>query len=133
MPVIWNLKKWLALERDIYRPSELQALITEKTGVHLSLQAISALMNATPSGMRFQTMQVLCDALDCDVCDFFTIHSSTSAEKKKLYKAAGDAPVRLYGPKEKLKNEGSIFPNPHEYADEGKTQRNRQIKGKEKR
>lgn len=133
MPLVWNFKKWLAIERDIYRPSELQTLIVEKTGVYLSLQAISALMNGTPSGMRFQTMQVICDALECDVCDFFTIKSNTSAEKKKLYKVAGDAPVRLYGAKEKPKNEESIFPDPHEYAGEEKTQRSRREKSREKR
>ena len=133
MPVVWNLKKWLALERDIYRPSELQALITEKTGVHLSLQAISSLMNGTPSGMRFQTMQVICDTLECDVCDFFNLKRSTPAEKKKMYKVAGGAPVRLYGAKENPKNEESFFPDPHKYTGEEKPQRGRRAKNGEKR
>ncbi len=114
MPVEWKLKKWLAVERDIYRPSELQALIVEKTGVHLSLQAISALVNGKPSGMRFQTMQVVCNALECEVCDFFSIKPDAVNEQQKRRKVAGEPPKRLYGGKAKQepKKPESIFPDP---------------------
>ena len=133
MPVMWNLKKWLALERDIYRPSELQTLIKEKTGVLLSLQAISALMNGKPNGIRFQTMQVLCDTLDCDICDFFNVTPGTQAEKKKQYKVVGGTSVRLYGVKEQSKRGENIFPDPDEYTEEGKLKQNKRAKNEDKR
>lgn len=64
MPVIWNLRKWLAVEHDIYRASELQALLVRRAGVQFSLQAISSLLNGEPNALRLQTMQALCNALD---------------------------------------------------------------------
>jgi LacI family transcriptional regulator len=70
MPVQWNLKQWLAINRQIYRPSELQSLLEEKTGVQLSLQAISSLLNNVPNALRLSTVQALCNALDCTLSDF---------------------------------------------------------------
>ena len=120
MPVEWNLKKWLVVEHNIYRPSELQALIAEKTGVHLSLQAVSALVNGKPSGMRFQTMQAMCNALECNVCDFFSISPDPPKERQKQRKAAGEAPRRLYGTRVKKEEEksSSIFPDPRLHSRE---------------
>src|SRR5947209_18653353 len=70
MPVQWNLKQWLAVNRQIYRPSELQSLLEQKTGVQLSLQAISSLLNNVPNALRLSTVQALCNALDCTLNDF---------------------------------------------------------------
>ena len=118
MPVRWNLKKWLAVERDIYRPSELQALLAEKAGVHLSLQAVSALVNGTPSSVRFRTIEALCDALDCSLSDFCQVVPHTPQEKQKKLKAAGDTPKRLYGgSKGNEKKANTIFPDPNDFAD----------------
>ena len=116
MPVEWNFKKWLVVERNIYRPTELQALIVEKTGVQISLQAISTLINSKPSGMRFQTMQVVCNALDCEVCDFFSIRPDSVKEQQKERKVAGGSPKRLYGTKasKESKKPESIFPDPRQ-------------------
>lgn len=114
MPVVWNLKKWLVVERNIYRPSELQALIIEKTGVHLSLQAISSLVNGKPSSMRFQTMQVICNALECDVNDFFNIKADSEKEQKEQRRVVGKSPKRLYGKNTKQEKQKpmSLFPDP---------------------
>lgn len=73
MPIQWNLRQWLATNRQIYRPAELQALLEEKTGVQLSWQAISSLLNNVPSGLRFSTIQALCNALNCNLSDFCDI------------------------------------------------------------
>src|SRR5260221_2821378 len=109
MPILWNLKKWLAVERDIYRPSELQALIAEKAGVQLSLQAVSALINGKPNALRLQTIQALCNALDCELNDFCRVLPDSDSEQQKQRRVAGDTPVRLYGSKERSRNEESIF------------------------
>ncbi|HEX7733833.1 MAG TPA: substrate-binding domain-containing protein [Ktedonobacteraceae bacterium] len=70
MPVQWNLKQWMAVNRQIYRPADLQALLEEKAGVQLSWQAVSALLNNTPGALRLSTIQALCNALDCKLSDF---------------------------------------------------------------
>jgi DNA-binding Xre family transcriptional regulator len=123
MPIVWNLKKWLAVERDIYRPSELQALLAEKAGVQLSLQAVSALINAKPNALRLQTIQALCNALNCQLSDFCEVLPDSAQEQQKQRKAAGDTPVRLYGSKEPANTKESLFPDPHEYSETRKGQR----------
>jgi len=70
MPVQWNLKQWLAINRQVYRPSDLQALLEEKAGTQLSWQAISALLNNVPGALRLSTIQALCNALNCNLSDF---------------------------------------------------------------
>src|SRR5947209_20022423 len=98
MPVSWNLKKWLAVEHDIYRPSELQTLLAEKAGVQLSLQAVSTLLKSKPNALRLQTIQALCNALQCNLSDFCEVSPDSSIEQRKLRSRA--TPVRLYGAKE---------------------------------
>jgi DNA-binding Xre family transcriptional regulator len=118
MPVEWKLKKWLAVERDIYRPYELKALLAEKAGVYLSSQAVSALMNSTPSALRIPTLQALCTALECKLSDFFEIFPETVSEQKRK-KAVGGEPTRLYGNEKESRSAGSSeissFPSPRDY------------------
>jgi DNA-binding Xre family transcriptional regulator len=116
MPITWNLKKWLAVERDIYRPSELQAVLAERAGVHLTLQAISSLMNKKPGALRLQTVQALCNALDCKLSDFCDV--TPDAERRQQRQIVGNLPSRLYGAKKNTegKDDVSIFPDPHKYS-----------------
>lgn len=91
MAIVWNLKKWLAVNRDIYRASEVQLLVAEKAGVRLSLQAISAIINGQPSALRLQTIQALCNALDCKLSDFCDVLPDTrgrSQEESRERRAA---------------------------------------------
>jgi DNA-binding Xre family transcriptional regulator len=113
MPLVWNLRKWLAVNRDIYRPVDLQKLIVEKAGVQLSLQAISVLMHSTPSALRISTLEVLCTALECKASDFFDVLPPSALEQQQ--KVAGEAPARLYGAKEPEKPPESPFPDPYQY------------------
>lgn len=32
MAILWNLRRWLAVEHNIYRPSELRAVLAERAG-----------------------------------------------------------------------------------------------------
>src|SRR6266536_5298579 len=99
MPLVWNLRKWLAVNRDIYRPVDLQKLIAEKAGVHLSLQAVSALMQSTPSALRIATLEVLCTALECKASEFFDVlppntqdvHVGTTPPRMKKSRIGEDA------------------------------------------
>lgn len=118
MPLIWNLRKWLAVERNIYRPSDLQALLAQKAGVRLSLQSVSTLMKDNPSALRIQTIQALCNALDCRLSDFCDVVQDT-AKEQELKKAVGMEPARLYGTKKSEGKEES-FPDPHNYLKRSK-------------
>jgi DNA-binding Xre family transcriptional regulator len=116
MPLVWNLRKWLAVNRDIYQPVDLQKLIAEKAGVQLSLQAISALMKSNPSALRIATLEALCIALDCKASDFFDVLPPSPQEQQK--RVAGDAPTPLYGgAKEPKQQPESPFPDPYQYKD----------------
>ena len=117
MPVIWNLKKWLAVNHDIYKPSQLQALLAEREGVHLSLQAISALINNEPHALRLQTIQAMCDALDCKMSDFCdVVPDPDRKQRRQRRKVAGVRPSPLYGKKGEPEEGESIFPDPRQFA-----------------
>jgi DNA-binding Xre family transcriptional regulator len=116
MPVIWTLKKWLAVERDIYRSVELQALLAEKAGVRLSLQAVSALIKGTSNALRLQTIQALCNALECELHDFCRVLPDSAVEQERG-RAIGGEPRRLYGAPPTPASRESIFPDLREYRD----------------
>ncbi|GHO99466.1 hypothetical protein KSF_095140 [Reticulibacter mediterranei] len=84
MPIEWDLKQWLAVKYQIYRPSELQALLEEKAGLQLSLQAISSLLNNVPGALRLSTMQALCTALNCSLNDFCRVFPDQAATSHHL-------------------------------------------------
>jgi DNA-binding Xre family transcriptional regulator len=120
MAIVWNLKKWLAVERNVYRPSELQTLLAEKAGVHISLQALSALINGQPNALRMQTVQAICNALDCKLSDFCDVLPDSGQETQRQRKTAGGSPRALYGSKaegrKKEANKDSIFPDPQQFV-----------------
>jgi DNA-binding Xre family transcriptional regulator len=117
MSLTWNLKKWLAVERNIYRPSELRAVISEKAGVHISLQSLSALINGQPDALRLQTVQTLCNALECNLSDFCEVRPDSPADRPK--RKGDGSPIRLYGSPAPSpapeKPSGSPFPDPRDF------------------
>ena len=117
------MKKWLAVERDIYRPSELQALLAEKAGVQLSLQAVSALINGKPNALRVQTIQALCNALNCKLSDFCEVCPTARASSRNSGRSLVMDPFGCTGLKSKRKTKESIFPDPHQYTETRKGQR----------
>ncbi len=113
MPVIWNLKKWLAVEHDIYRPSELQAVLAERADVHLSLQAVSTLINSKPQALRMSTAQALCDALNCKLSDFFDVLPVVAAgQREQERQVARGKRTPSVG--------GNVFPDPRKGGGGGK-------------
>lgn len=103
------------MNRDIYRPSELQLLIAEKVGVRLSLQAISAIINGQPSALRLQTIQALCTALDCKLSEFCDVLPEPQSARRG--KTAADKAVPIYGLK---RSQQSPFPDPRAFASKAK-------------
>ncbi len=121
MAIVWNLKKWLAVNRDIYRATELQLLIAERAGVRLSLQAISAIINGQPSALRLQTIQALCNALDCKLSDFCDVLPDAQDGRKQKRAAASAVP--LYGGKSGKHTSKSLFPDPKAFGSKIKSPR----------
>ena len=74
-------------------------------------------MNGKPNALRLQTIQALCNALDCQLSDFCEVLPDTAKEQQKQRKVVGGGPVRLYGPKERTKKQESSFPDPHQYGE----------------
>jgi DNA-binding Xre family transcriptional regulator len=111
MAVVWNLKKWLAIEHDIFRPSELQAILAERANTHLSLQAISTLINNPPQALRMNTMQALCNALNCQVSDFFDVTPDVEEGREAERQVVGATHLR--GAKQKgHRDSKNVFPDP---------------------
>lgn len=69
MSFYWNLRRELFLRKNIHRPVDLQALLSEH-GLPRSLPAVCALLKRPPESLRLQTMQVICNALGCNLNDF---------------------------------------------------------------
>lgn len=119
MPLIWNLREWLAVNKKIYRATDLQELIIEKTGVYLSIPTLSALMTDTPGALRVKTIGVLCTALGCKLSEFCDYEPDAVSDQKKKRKAVGEGPEHLYKypSKQAPKHEGSKFhfPDPRQF------------------
>jgi DNA-binding Xre family transcriptional regulator len=89
MAIIWNLRRWLAVERNIYRPGELRAVLAERADYHLTIQAVTTLMKGPPRELRLRTIQALCTSLDCKLSDFCEV---SPGDQERV--TEGDATVR---------------------------------------
>lgn len=114
MPLRWNLRLYLANHHGIFRATELQVLLKEKAGVHLSLQSVSTLMKDSPSAMRVQTIQAICNALGCKLSDFCEVLPDKEHMIRQRKVAGGDT-LRLYGGKETNEDSEDPFPHPRNY------------------
>jgi DNA-binding Xre family transcriptional regulator len=65
----WKLKERLALHHQLYRLTDIQSVIEEKSGVSWSLETISQLVNKTPKALRVQTVQIICNVFRCQLSD----------------------------------------------------------------
>jgi DNA-binding Xre family transcriptional regulator len=80
MSYIWQLQRELFMRKNLYRPIDLQTLL-EANGLPLSLPAVCAFFNETPSALRLRTMQAICNSLNCRLSDFFIMEPDTDERK----------------------------------------------------
>lgn len=106
MPIRWTLKKWLAVEHDIYRPSELKTKILESTGVQISHQALSELLRRTPKNLKLSTMEILCTTFQCQLSDFCDV-TPGKVKSRRLRQ-----PYRAHG---KHRKPPASFPSPDDF------------------
>jgi DNA-binding Xre family transcriptional regulator len=53
--------------------TNLQKKIAQETGVVISNQQLCKIVNSRPKLLRFETAEILCSALRCELSDFLTI------------------------------------------------------------
>lgn len=80
MSVVWNLRRELLLRKNLHRPIDFQALLTEQ-GFPLVLPAVCSLVNGTPKALRLSTMQAICNALDCQLSDYCVVAPDVGASR----------------------------------------------------
>jgi DNA-binding Xre family transcriptional regulator len=107
MTISWNFKKVLNKKHSITSATELKKLISEKTGVTISLQNICNYLNETPAMIRLETIEIICTATDCTLQDFLEI----SPSKKKIKGQRKLSYKNTPNQKKAVLN----FPNPEDY------------------
>ena len=95
MPLTWTLKQWLETHRGLNlstnRPlkhlKELQATIKQRTGYKLPLLKLHNLLEKQPTTLEYRTVQIICDAFQCQLKHFCAVHpsprSSSPVEKRR--------------------------------------------------
>ena len=107
MAIRWSLKHYLASKHQIYAATELQKKVVTQTGVVISIAQLCNLVNGRPKMIRFETAEVLCSALGCDMSDFLSItpKEMDPMKKKKLsYKNTPHSKIAV-----------QAFPSPEDY------------------
>lgn len=69
MSFYWNLRRELLLRKNVHRPVDLQAVLREH-GLPLSLPTVCAWIKHPPQSLPLKKMQVICNALGCNLNDF---------------------------------------------------------------
>ncbi len=70
MAIQWHLKSYLSRQHNIFKATELRALVLKRTNVRISLQNICNLLNTKPRALKLATIEILCTALECDLSAF---------------------------------------------------------------
>ncbi|MFJ8780918.1 helix-turn-helix domain-containing protein [Streptomyces sp. NPDC102476] len=93
----WNLR-WVAARQDIWRPTDLLAAF-RRVGFNPSLSKVSALWGGTPVTVRLDDLDLICQALGCNVADLLEAEpaAATGAESEERRAVAGgeEGPARV--------------------------------------
>jgi DNA-binding Xre family transcriptional regulator len=110
MAIRWTLKHYLASEHQIYSVTSLQKKVVKETGVVISLWQLCKLVNASPKMIRFDTAEILCSALECELSDFLKITAKEMNPDQKRKLSYKNTPRSKIGVK--------AFPSPSDYKTE---------------
>jgi DNA-binding Xre family transcriptional regulator len=111
MPIRWNLRKWLAVNHDIYRATELREVILNRAGVEISPQSLRSLLSGQPKELKVSTMEALCTALQCNMSDFCDVVPRKRKVSRRRKPNAAHA---------KREQNVSAFPSPSQFAPKAK-------------
>jgi DNA-binding Xre family transcriptional regulator len=86
MPIHWTFKQYLSSKHQLYTATDLQKKIVKETGVVISIAQLCNLVNRRPKQIRFETAEILCSALGCELQDFLkiTARQMNPNQKRKL-------------------------------------------------
>jgi DNA-binding Xre family transcriptional regulator len=107
MAIHWTFKQYLSSKHQIYTATDLQKRIVNETGVVISIAQLCKLVNSKPKQIRFETAEILCSALQCELSDFFKISGrqmNPNQRRKLSYKNT---------PRSKIATKA--FPSPEDY------------------
>lgn len=100
MSFYWKLRREMLLRKNVHRAVDLQALLTQH-GLPLSLPAVCALIKQTPLSLHLSTMQIICNALGCNLSDLCVMKP--------------DPKGRSSNASEALDNPNGEFPDPFQF------------------
>lgn len=87
--MLWNLRM-KAAERGIWKSTELRRLLAD-AGLDVSAGKMSALWTGTPTTIRLDDLDVLCDVLDCTPTDLLIRQpEQVAARRQQASRAVGD-------------------------------------------
>lgn len=110
MAIQWRIRTLIAQKFQIYRLTEIQKKIIDRSGVKISLQQLSEIVNKRPKSLKLSTMEIICTAFDCNLSDFCEVRPSQSIAKKRK-KIRKLSPTNTPLSKRNIK----AFPDPNDY------------------
>lgn len=85
----WNLRM-KAAERGVWKSTELRRLLAE-AGLEISAGKMSALWTGTPTTIRLDDLDVICDVLGCEPTELLIREPEKVAERRPRKAAATNA------------------------------------------
>jgi DNA-binding Xre family transcriptional regulator len=107
MAIHWTFKQYLSSKHQIYSSTELQKKIVKETGVVISIAQLCNLVNSCPKLIRFETAEILCSALNCELADFLRITAKKMNPNQKRKLSYKNTP--------RCKIATKAFPSPGDY------------------
>lgn len=90
MKIRWKLRM-AAAQREVWTGTQLQRLLEERAGLHLSSASVSALFTKEPSQVKMSTLIALCTALECTPNDLFDV-DTTPVDRAAPLRPTAEAP-----------------------------------------
>jgi len=106
--VKWHLKSFVVHKHQIYTATDLQRLVLKKTGIVISISHLCNYLNKKPKMIRFESLEIVCSALGCNLNDFFQITPKKMNPNRKRKLAHNKTPQSKIAVKS--------FPDPEDYG-----------------
>ncbi len=92
MPLTWTLKQWLetnrglnfAKNRPLINAKKLQEIIKHRTSKHIALRVLNNLLERQPQTLDYRTLQVICDAFQCQLQHFCALTPSSPEQRRHV-------------------------------------------------
>jgi len=86
----WNLRM-AAAERGIWKSTDLRRMLAD-AGLEISAGKMSALWTGTPTTIRLEDLDVICEVLDCETSKLLIREPAKVAARRAAKAATGDEP-----------------------------------------